>query len=202
MFLSLLFSTIIGYIIGSVPFGLVLTKAAGLGDIRKIGSGNIGATNVLRTGRKDLAFLTLICDLSKAAVAALLCQWLFQSHVIGIIAGCAAVIGHNYPVWLKFKGGKGVAATFGLMVAMTPSVGILGLLTWLATAIIFRYSSLAALTALTLAPVYALFLAEPPRFETAGIYFVLTILSYYRHRSNIQRLLAGEESRIKFGKKK
>ncbi len=201
MILSILFALIIGYFIGSVPFGLVFTRIAGLGDIRKIGSGNIGATNVLRTGRKDLALLTLICDLSKAAVAALLCQAIFQSHFIGIVGGCAAVIGHNYPIWLKFKGGKGVASTFGLMLAMTPLVGVLGLLTWLATAVVFRYSSLAALTALTLAPVYALFLTEP-RFETAGIYFILTLLSYYRHRSNIKRLIAGEESRIKFRKEK
>lgn len=186
---------LISYVIGSIPFGLVLTKAAGLGDIRKIGSGNIGATNVLRTGRKDLALLTLILDAGKAAFAALLFQWLSGSQIIGVMAGVAAIIGHNYPVFLKFKGGKGVAATLGLMLAATPLVGVLTALTWLFMAFTFRYSSLSALTALALAPLYALVFTQP---IIALIYLLLTILSFYRHKDNIQRILNKEESKISF----
>lgn len=192
------FSIFIGYLVGSIPFGLVFTRMAGLGDIRKIGSGNIGATNVLRTGRKDLAFLTLIFDIGKAAFAALFCQFIFNDHSMGILAGFFAVIGHNYPVWLHFKGGKGVASTLGLMLAMTPSVGILTAVSWLLTAITFHYSSLAALTALALSPIFALFFATP---ITAFLYLLLAILSFWRHRANIKRILSGEESKIKLGKK-
>ncbi len=191
---------VIGYFIGSIPFGLVLTRLAGLGDIRKIGSGNIGATNVLRTGRKDLALATLLCDIGKAALAAFVFQALFHAQAIGLTAGVAAIIGHNYPVWLKFKGGKGVASTLGLMLAMTPLTGIITALCWLITAITFRYSSLAALTALTLAPIAA-YLTESKK-SVAVIYFLLTLLSYYRHRNNIQRLIKGEESKIRFKKEK
>lgn len=185
---------LVGYLIGSIPFGLVLTRMAGLGDIRKIGSGNIGATNVLRTGRKDLALLTLILDAGKAALVALLFKYACSSQLIGVMAGVAAVLGHNYPIFLKFKGGKGVASTLGLMLAVTPLVGVVTALTWLFMAVTFRYSSLSALTALALAPIYALF------FETADIsliYLFLTILSFYRHKDNIKRILKGEESKIK-----
>jgi len=187
-----LISALIGYILGSIPFGLVLTYCAGLGDIRKIGSGNIGTTNVLRTGHKGLALLTLILDFSKAALAALLCKYMFNEY-FGFFAGLMAVIGHNYPIWLKFKGGKGVASTLGLMLAMTPCVGILTCLTWFAVACIWHYSSLAALVALLTAPLYAYILG----YENAvWTYALLTILSYYRHRSNIKRLLNKEESKI------
>ena len=144
MVFSSFVSAILGYIFGSVPFGLVFTRLAGLGDIRKIGSGNIGATNVLRTGRKDLALLTLIFDIGKAGIIALLCSWIYDSQTVGFIAGFAAVIGHNYPIWLNFKGGKGVASTLGLMLTMTPFAGILTALTWLAMAVSFKYSSLSA----------------------------------------------------------
>lgn len=192
-------AAVIGYIIGSVPFGLILTRMAGLGDIRKIGSGNIGATNVLRTGRKDLALATLLCDIGKAALAALIFQMLSHQQTIGITAGVAAVIGHNYPVWLHFKGGKGVASTLGLLLAMTPLTGIITALTWLITACVFRYSSLAALTALTVAPIAAY--ATETHKAVAGIYGLLTLLSFYRHRTNIQRLIKGEESKIQFKKK-
>ena len=190
-------SAFIGYIAGSIPFGLVLTYCAGLGDIRKIGSGNIGTTNVLRTGHKGLALLTLILDVFKAAFAALLCQWLFNTH-IGFFAGFMAVIGHNYPIWLKFKGGKGVASTLGLMLAMTPCVGILTCLTWLIVALIWHYSSLAALTALAAAPIYAFIFQNDAATVT---YALLTLLSYYRHRSNIKRLIEKKESKISFHKK-
>ncbi len=189
-----IFSFLTGYLVGSIPFGLVLTKAAGLGDIRKIGSGNIGATNVLRTGRKDLALLTLILDAGKAAFIALLFKYLTHSEITGILAGVSAILGHNYPIFLKFKGGKGVASTLGLMLAMTPLVGLLTALTWLFMAFTFKYSSLAALTALALAPIYA-FIIETP--VIALIYMLLTILSFYRHKDNIKRILNGDESKIK-----
>lgn len=188
------FALLIGYLVGSIPFGLVLTKAAGLGDIRKIGSGNIGATNVLRTGRKDLALLTLILDAGKAAFVALLFKYLATSEITGLLAGVAAILGHNYPLFLKFKGGKGVASTLGLMLAMTPLVGVLTALTWLFMAFTFKYSSLSALTALALAPIYALFFEEP---IISLIYLLLTILSFYRHKDNIKRILNGQESKIK-----
>lgn len=199
MFIWSFLAVITGYIIGSVPFGLILTKAAGLGDIRQIGSGNIGATNVLRTGRKDLALLTLLCDIGKAALAAFIFQTYTGSQTIGILAGVAAVFGHNYPVWLHFKGGKGVASTLGLMLSMTPVVGLLTVATWLIVAFIFRYSSLAALSALTLAPVYAFCLEQDKTIS--AIYFLLTILSFYRHRGNIVRLIRHEETKINFKKK-
>lgn len=188
------FSVLIGYLIGSIPFGLVLTQLAGLGDIRKIGSGNIGATNVLRTGRKDLALLTLILDAGKAAFVALIFKYFSGSDMLGLVSGVFAVIGHNYPVFLKFKGGKGVASTLGLMLAITPIVGVLTALTWLFMALTFRYSSLSALTALALAPIYALFFETP---AVSLVYLFLTVLSFYRHKENIKRILNGEESKIK-----
>lgn len=199
MMIHYIIAGICGYLLGSVPFGLVFTKMAGLGDIRQIGSGNIGATNVLRTGRKDLALATLLCDIGKAALVALVFKWMYESQLIGVVAGVAAVLGHNYPVWLKFKGGKGVASTLGLLLAMTPLVGFLTALTWLLTAVFFRYSSLAALNALTLAPIYSLFIENDKKI--AAVYLLLTLLSFYRHQSNIKRLMRGEESKIRFKKK-
>ena len=190
-------SCIIGYFFGSVPFGLVIVYLAGLGDIRKIGSGNIGTTNVLRTGHKGLALLTLLLDVSKAGFAALICS-LSGYTEYGFLAGFFAVIGHNYPIWLKFKGGKGVASTLGLMLIMTPWVGIATCLTWLVTALVWHYSSLAALVALTAAPFYAFIMNDP----TASLcYSLLCLLSYYRHRTNIHRLSQGIESKISFKKK-
>lgn len=194
-----IFSLLFGYLLGSVPFGLVITRLAGLGDIRKIGSGNIGATNVLRTGRKDLAFLTLVFDLGKAGLAAFLCEYLFKSENMGLIAGFMAVIGHNYPIWLRFKGGKGVAATLGMMLVVTPFVGVMACLTWLIMAVLFRYSSLSALTALCLAPIYAFIWGTP---EAVVCFAVLALLSCFRHRSNIQRLIHGEETKINLKRKK
>ncbi len=199
MMIHYIIAGICGYLLGSIPFGLVFTKMAGLGDIRQIGSGNIGATNVLRTGRKDLALATLLCDIGKAALVALVFKWMYESQLIGVVAGVAAVLGHNYSVWLKFKGGKGVASTLGLLLAMTPLVGVLTALTWLLTAVVFRYSSLAALNALTMAPIYSLFIENDKKI--AGVYLLLTLLSFYRHRSNIKRLIRGEESKIRFKKK-
>ena len=187
-----------GYLAGSVPFGLVLTRLAGLGDIRKIGSGNIGATNVLRTGRKDLALLTVIFDACKAGLVALLFQDIFHSELLGLTAGTMAIIGHNFPIWLNFKGGKGVASTLGLMVFMTPVAGWMTVLTWLAMAFMKKYSSLSALTALALAPLYAWIFNSG---TAALFYLALTILSFYRHRGNIQRLWNGTETKIDLKKK-
>ncbi len=183
-----------GYLLGSIPFGLVLTRFAGLGDIRTIGSGNIGATNVLRTGNKGLALATLLLDGGKGAIAVLLVKALFNdATLLALVTGAAAVVGHNFPVWLKFKGGKGVATTFGLMLAAAPIVGIMACLTWAAVAAIFRISSLAALVGLGLAPLYA-FLTG--RFEEAAAFAALAALGWIRHAANIRRLLKGEEPRI------
>jgi len=199
MMCAAFFSSLIGYLIGSIPFGLVLTRLAGLGDIRKIGSGNIGATNVLRTGRKDLALATLLLDIGKAAFAAVLCQWLFDSELMGLLAGFFGVIGHNFPIWLKFKGGKGVAATFGMMLVTSPVVGIMSLLIWFFMALTFKYSSLSALTALALAPIFGFLWSG---WIYGVFYALLAVLAFYRHRENITRLIHGTETKINLKKKK
>lgn len=195
-----------GYLLGSVPFGLVLTKVAGLGDIRSIGSGNIGATNVLRTGRKGLAAATLILDGAKGAVAVLIAGvW---GPDMALMAGYGAILGHLFPVWLGFKGGKGVATTLGTLLAVSWPVGIAACLTWLAAAAIFRYSSLAALLAVAAAPAYAWWLPllwAPDNvaggdLQLAQFAAVLAVLVWIKHHSNIRRLLRGEEPRI--GKRK
>ena len=180
-----------GYLIGSIPFGLILTKLAGKGDIRQIGSGNIGATNVLRTGSKSLALATLLLDGAKGALV-----FLVVKHVgvgVAIIAGGCAFLGHLYPVWLHFKGGKGMATFLGLMLAIAWPVGLLACLTWIAVAAIFRYSSLAALTAAALTPAYAYLFHDIWHVELASF---CAIFVFIRHRENIQRLLNREEPRI------
>lgn len=200
-----------GYFLGSVPFGLVLTRLAGLGDIRKIGSGNIGATNVLRTGRKDLALLTVILDASKAGIAAYVAEKLVPDTgfvlfglyttanvLAGLIAGTFGVLGHNFPVWLKFKGGKGVASAFGFIVATNWQLGLIALGVWLVMAFMFRYSSLAAITAAASVPVFAFFLTEP---VYAVFYSAIALLVLVRHHANIKRLLTHQESKISFKKK-
>jgi glycerol-3-phosphate acyltransferase PlsY len=189
-------AAIFGYLLGSIPFGLVLTRLAGLGDIRSIGSGNIGATNVLRTGNKPLAAATLILDSGKGAAAALIIGAVFRPHT-DVVAGLLAVIGHNFPVWLKFKGGKGVATSLGVLLAVAWPVGVAACLTWLIVAAISRYSSLSALLALAFAPFYALIWADYPVVIAA---FILAVLGIVRHRANIQRLVAGTEPKI--GRKK
>ena len=209
--ITLILCALGGYLLGSIPFGLVLTRLCGLGDIRKIGSGNIGATNVLRTGRKDLALLTVILDASKAGIAAFLAERFASTADIivngiftqvnilaGLIAGTCGVLGHNFPIWLKFKGGKGVASTFGFLVATAPQIALLAFATWLIVAIISRYSSLSAITAAVLTPVYAFFLTEP---IYSIFYTAIALLVLYRHHANIFRLLKGEESKISFKKK-
>lgn len=192
----LVLAAIGGYLLGSIPFGLVLTRAAGLGDIRGIGSGNIGATNVLRTGRKGLALATLLLDGGKGAIAVGLAWALIGANAVPV-AGFAAVLGHNFPVWLKFKGGKGVSTTLGTLMAAVWPAGIACCLTWLAVAFVFRISSLSALVALALAPVYAWLFGSP---ALAAMAAGLAVLGFIRHKQNIARLLKGEEPRI--GKKK
>lgn len=200
-----------GYLLGSIPFGLVLTRMCGLGDIRKIGSGNIGATNVLRTGRKDLALLTVILDASKAGIAAFLAERIIPSAdmvifglftqtniVAGLVAGTCGVLGHNFPVWLKFKGGKGVASTFGFLLATSPQIALMAFATWLVVALVSRYSSLSAIIAAVATPFYAFFLTEP---VYSIFYTAIALLVLYRHHANIVRLLKGEESKISFKKK-
>ena len=181
-----------GYLLGSVPFGLLLTRLTGGGDIRTIGSGNIGATNVLRTGRKGLAAATLLCDGGKGALAALMAG-LLLSPVAAAVAGLAAVLGHNFPPWLGFKGGKGVATSLGVLLATAWPVGVAACLTWLAVAAVSRLSSLAALLALTLAPIFALIWSTP---AVLLLSVLLAALAIVRHRANIARLLAGSEPRI------
>ncbi len=181
-----------GYLLGSIPFGLVLTRFAGLGDIRRVGSGNIGATNVLRTGRKGLAAATLILDGAKGAAAALAALAL-AGREAALVAGFAAVVGHNFPLWLRFKGGKGVATSLGTLIAIAWPVGIAACATWLAVAAVFRLSSLAALAALGLAPLYAYLMGDR---AGAALAAALGLLAFVRHHQNIRRLLKGEEPRI------
>ena len=186
-----------GYLLGSIPFGVLITRFAKVGDLRQIGSGNIGATNVLRTGRKDLALFTLLGDGGKGAVAVLIAVALWGQDA-GALAGGAAFVGHIFPVWLRFKGGKGVATFFGVLLALAWPAGLAAAATWIVMAAVFRYSSLAALTAAALAPIYCVG-TQQPRSVTA-IILVMALLVYVRHRENIQRLLAGQETRIRPGK--
>ncbi len=189
-----------GYLLGSIPFGVLITRAAGAGDVRNIGSGNIGATNVLRTGRKDLALATLLLDAGKGAAALLIARHLFGSEAAGAIAGGAAFLGHLFPVWLGFKGGKGVATFFGLLIAACWPLGLMAGATWLIVAFVLRYSSLAALVAAAAAPVYALLPITALGLPAPQPIFVLAIVTaaliYVRHHENIGRLLKGAEPRI------
>ncbi|MDR3499180.1 MAG: glycerol-3-phosphate 1-O-acyltransferase PlsY [Parvibaculum sp.] len=187
-------AALVGYLLGSIPFGLILTRMAGLGDIRDIGSGNIGATNALRTGNRWVAGGTFIGDAGKGAVAVLVAPHIGgDPALMAMVAGAASFLGHLYPVWLGFKGGKGVSTFIGINLALFWPVGLLFCATWLAVAAIFRYSSLAALVAALATPVY-LFLFG--RADLVPLSIVLVILIYIAHRDNIGRLLAGEESRI------
>ncbi len=184
----------IGYFLGSIPFGLILTRTAGLGDIRDIGSGNIGATNALRTGNRWVAGGTFIGDAGKGAVAVLLAPHLGGDPVLmTTVAAAGAFLGHLYPVWLRFKGGKGVSTFIGITLALFWPVGLLFCVTWLAVAALFRYSSLSALVAALATPVY-LFLFG--RSDLVPLSVVLVAFIYIAHRDNISRLLAGTESRI------
>ena len=186
-------AVIVGYLLGSIPFGLLLTRSAGLGDIRKVGSGNIGATNVLRTGRKGLAAATLLLDGAKGAVAVLIGA-ILDGDLGMMLGGIAGVAGHAFPVWLNFRGGKSVATGFGALIAANPVIGLIAGAIWIAVAAVTRISSASSLTAFALAPVLAL-------FGHAGWFFfvlalVVATVIWARHRANIERLLAGTEPRI------
>jgi glycerol-3-phosphate acyltransferase PlsY len=186
---------LVGYLCGSIPFGLLLTRAAGLGDVRKIGSGNIGATNVLRTGNKGLAAATLVLDALKGTLPAVIAARYGPEP--GAIAGFGALLGHLFPVWLGFKGGKGVATYLGVLIGLAWKVALLFAAVWLVMALLFRYSSLSALVACVVVPV-ALYLLGQPAFALA--FLVMSALIFYKHRANIERLMAGTESRIGAGK--
>jgi acyl phosphate:glycerol-3-phosphate acyltransferase len=197
LFLTLpcLIALIAAYLLGAVPFGLLLTKAAGLGDIRAIGSGNIGTTNVLRTGRKDLAALTLVLDALKATFAILIAaQW---GEAPALCAALGAFVGHLYPVWLGFKGGKGVATLLGVLLGLFWPAALAFIVVWLATARLSRYSSLAGMLACATAPFFLLAMHQA---GAAAFTFIMAILVLIKHRENIARLRAGTESRI--GQKK
>lgn len=200
-----------GYVLGSIPFGLVLCYMAGYGDIRKIGSGNIGATNVLRTGNKWLALLTVILDASKAGLIAWLALRFVKNTpfafcdittnlniVVSLFAGSMAIIGHNFPIWLKFKGGKGVASAFGFLLVTKPLIALSVFAIWLTTAFITRYSSLSAIIAAVSLPVITYFYAEP---VYVVCYSALVVLVLIRHHANFVRLFKGQESKISFKKK-
>ena len=182
---------LLGYALGSIPFGLLLTRAAGLGDIRNVGSGNIGATNVLRTGRKGLAAATLLLDALKGVVAVLIADQVGQLAAVGAAAG--AVLGHMFPIWLSFKGGKGVATTLGIMWGLSWPVGAIACAAWLLFAAVFRYSSLAALLSVVVAALSAWFLTD---HRAAMLLTLLVPLVWVRHHANISRLLAGTEPKI------
>jgi len=183
---------LIGYLLGSIPFGLLLTKALGLGNLREIGSGNIGATNVLRTGNKGAAAATLLLDGAKGAVAVLLARE-FAGEAAAQIAALAAFLGHCFPIWLGFKGGKGVATFLGLMLALAWPVGLLACATWLATAVISRISSLSALVAASWSILWCLLVGQGQVFFLT---LILALLIIWRHRENLARLKAGTEPRI------
>ena len=189
---------VLGYLLGSIPFGVLITRFAGVGDVRKIGSGNIGATNVLRTGRKDLAAATLLLDGGKGAAAVGLAWWAFHDAetrwVFVALAGGGAFLGHLFPVWLRFRGGKGVATFFGTLLAAAWPVGLLAGATWIAMAFLLRWSSLAALTAAALAPVFA-FATDAP-LPILYLTVFMAVLIFIRHHENIRRLLNGTEPKI------
>jgi len=183
---------ILGYLLGSIPFGLVLTRLAGTQDLRSIGSGSIGTTNVLRTGRKDLAAATLIGDMLKGTIAVIISGY-FGGPDAAMLAALGAFLGHLFPVWLKFRGGKGVAVYIGVLLGLSSPAALLFCLIWIAIAFLTRYSSLAALIASLVTPIFLWWLGLT---ALAALFAVLTLLVFYAHRDNIKRLLAGTEGKI------
>jgi glycerol-3-phosphate acyltransferase PlsY len=183
---------LIGYLLGSIPFGLILTRLGGTADIRSIGSGNIGATNVLRTGRKGLAAATLLCDMLKGTVAVILAGY-FGGPDAAMLAALGAFLGHLFPVWLGFKGGKGVAVYIGVLIGLFWPAAVVFCVLWAATAAVSRYSSLAAFVASIITPIFLWWFGQP---ALAALFALLTLLLFYMHRENIKRLLAGTEGKI------
>jgi glycerol-3-phosphate acyltransferase PlsY len=183
---------LLGYLLGSIPFGLVLTRLAGTEDLRSIGSGNIGATNVLRTGRKGLAAATLICDALKGTLAVVIAGY-YGGPNAEMLAALGALLGHLYPVWLKFQGGKGVATYIGVLIGLFWPAAVVFCAMWIATALTTRYSSLSALIAAFVTPLFLWWFGHP---ALASLFAVLTLLLFYKHRENIKRLQAGTEGRI------
>jgi glycerol-3-phosphate acyltransferase PlsY len=183
---------VIGYLLGSIPFGLILTRLAGTQDLRSIGSGNIGATNVLRTGRKGLAAATLICDMLKGTLAVLIAGY-YGGPDAAMLAALGAFLGHLFPVWLKFRGGKGVAVYIGVLLGLFWPAALVFCVLWIATAAISRYSSLSALVASFVTPIFLWWFGH---LALASLFAVLTMLLFYMHRANIARLQAGTEGRI------
>ena len=188
---------VLGYLMGSIPFGLIVTQLAGLGDVRKIGSGNIGATNVLRTGKRWAAALTLLLDAGKGAAAVLIAYHYFGMNGVAF-AATAAILGHIFPVWLRFKGGKGVATFVGVMLAACWPAGLLVMATWLIVAYFWRISSLSALVAAALAPAYTIAFGN---FPYALLSLILAVILFFTHHANIHRLWLGQEPRIGVNKK-
>ena len=190
--MTLILTAVLAYLLGSVPFGLLITRQLGLGDLRSIGSGNIGATNVLRTGNKGAAAATLILDAGKGAVAVLLARAVFGEGA-ALVAGLAAFLGHLFPVWLGFRGGKGVATFLGVLLALVWPAGLAACATWLVVAILTRFSSLAALAAAAAAPLWLGVFGRP---DAVWLGIALAVLVFVRHQANIRRLLKGAEPRI------
>ena len=195
VWLTLGLAVVGGYLLGSIPFGLITARLGGLGDIRKIGSGNIGATNVLRSGRKDLALITVLGDAGQGALAVGIMYWLTDGNAqMMALAGVAAFVGHLFPVWLRFAGGKGVATFFGVLLAACWPVGLMSGASWLIMAAVFRMSSLASLTAAALAPVFAWLTGQPSPIFWMTV--IMAVLIFMRHRENIDRLRKGQEPKI------
>jgi acyl phosphate:glycerol-3-phosphate acyltransferase len=188
---GIVLALVFGYLLGSIPFGLLITRAAGLGDVRNIGSGNIGATNVLRTGNKGLAAATLLLDALKGTAAVLIAGR--YAPELGPWAGLGTFLGHLFPVWLGFKGGKGVATYLGVLIGLAWPVALIFAVVWLAVAFLFRFSSLAALTAAVVVPI-ALYVVSTP--QIAGLFALMSLIVIIKHRANIARLLAGTEGKI------
>ncbi|HEY9090523.1 glycerol-3-phosphate 1-O-acyltransferase PlsY [Parasphingorhabdus sp.] len=191
IWIETILAVLFGYMLGSIPFGLLLTRLTGGGDLRKIGSGNIGATNVLRTGNKAIAALTLLLDVGKGAVAVIIASRVDEG--LGVMAGMGAFLGHLYPVWLKFKGGKGVATLLGIVTALAPMLGIVFAVTWLLALAIFRYSSVAGMLASVSVPITALIMGDYP---STPMYIGVALLVIWKHRANVERLMAGEEPKV------
>ncbi len=186
-------SLLLGYLLGSIPFGLILTRLAGLGDVRKIGSGNIGATNVLRTGHKGLAAATLVLDAAKGAAAILLAEWLWPDLGLGGIAAIAAFLGHLYPIWLGFEGGKGVATLIGLVAALLWPAALVVVAVWIAALLLTRYSSVGGMLGAISAPIAAYWLG---RVDLAILFTGFALLVLWKHRANIARLRQGSEPKV------